>query len=126
MENLFTAIFNKWVAATNYGLTELYNTEADSEAVFPYATMTVVGDEPDWTFAEDSENFSIQFDLFSEDPECTELSTAFALLDAAFHKQNLTIASAVLISMVREGMILRRVEGRWHIRTTYLITFEKN
>lgn len=126
MKVLFDAVYNKFIADGKYGLTALYNTEADSEAVYPYAVMSLVSAVPEWTFTEDGENCILQFNLFDDDPKSTDINAAFTALDAKFHKKTLTIDGIGSTSMTREVANLFKIEKRWQYNISYRIEFQVN
>ncbi|KKN57514.1 hypothetical protein LCGC14_0561310 [marine sediment metagenome] len=104
----------------------LYNTEGDDEAVFPYATVSIVGGVADWTFTEDFEDVLIQFNLFSETPACTEVGAAFTALKVAFDKHDLTIVGYETVSFERGNANLIRVDKKWQYIVTYMINIQKD
>ena len=118
MKVLFTAFFNKWTADGKYGLTQLYNTQADDKAVFPYATMTLIGDVADWTFTETSEDCLIDIHLFDDDPLCGDILDAATALQAAFDFFDLIVVGYTTISLERVFSNFTQVEKVWQ----YLVT----
>jgi len=131
MKVLFAAISNKFLADGKYGLTALYNTEADDEAVFPYATMTLIDNVPDWTFTDKSEECFVQFNLFDATvgerfKSSDEISTSAEDLIAAFDFFDLDVAGYTTVSLTRVSANLRRIEGVWQYRILYRILIEKN
>ena len=124
MNVLFDAIFTRWAA--EMGARTLYNTEADDEAMFPYSTVTIVGDAADWTFTEDFEDVLIQFNLFSETPAMTEVGTTFEALKAAFDFHDLTIVGYETVSFERGNANLVRVDKKWQYIVLYRIYIQKD
>ncbi|KKN40052.1 hypothetical protein LCGC14_0737150 [marine sediment metagenome] len=122
MNVLFDAIFTRWTAAM--GGRTLYNTEGDDEASFPYSTVTIVGNTPDWTFTEDFEDILIQFNLFSETPAMTEVGTTFEALKVAFDFHALAITGYETVSLVRGNANLTRVDKKWQYIVTYRIQIQ--
>lgn len=122
MRELFDAIFTRWDA--EMAARVLYNTEAIEEATFPYSVVSIITDNPDWTFTEDFEDVLIQFNLFSDDPVCTEIGATFAALKAAFDKYDLVISDGTTISLERGPANLIRTEGVWQLNVSYKIKIE--
>ena len=131
MKALFTAIYNKFLADGKYGLTALYNTEADDEAVYPYATMSLVNDIPDWTFDDNFEECYVQFSLFDADVDnkfksSDDISDVAMALFTAFDFFDLILVGYTTISLTRVSVNLRRVEGTWQYIVLYRILIKKN
>lgn len=126
MKELFDAIWDKFVADGKYGLTQLYNTVADDEAVFPYVTMSLISDLPDWTFTEDSEDCLIQFSIFDDDPQCSDTLDAAKALTDAFDKFNLDVTGYSTVSLAREPANLTQVEKIWQYIVTYRLIIQSS
>jgi len=122
MNELFDAIFDKYVADGKYGLTALYNTEAKGGAVFPYGVFSLINAATELAdFTEDWENCLIQFNLFDDNSLCTNISTAYKALKNALHKFDLVIVDADVISLRKEVANLIRVEGVWRYNISFRI-----
>jgi len=128
MKSLFKAIYERWVAVGNCGLTNLYDTQAPAEAVFPYGTFSMPSNTPDWTFSEKFENCLIQFSLFSKLSSSDEVCACFELLKTAFDFEDveLSIVGYRCISLERESAILFKVEKVWQYSATYRIYLQKS
>ncbi len=126
MKAVFDAIFDKWTADGKYGLTQMYNTVADDEAVFPYATMSLISNVPDWSFTENSEDCLIQFNIFDDDPQCTDISAVYKAIKKAFHKFNLYIEGYETISLVKDIANLTQVEGVWQYNILFRLTIQSS
>lgn len=125
MYNLFSAISTRWTAKMN-GRT-LYNTEASEKAVYPYNVVSIITNVPDFGFDnEEDENFLIQFNLFSENTEETEILKTYSLLKAAFDKYDLPVTGYTLVSLVRGPANLIREEKKWQLNVSYMIQLSKN
>jgi len=111
-------------------LTALYDTEAPSDAVFPYGTVSIIGGSPDFTFTEDFENPIIQFNLFSKKSSGKEIGVLFNLLKGdkdlgqGFDFKDLAITGYGAVSMVRGESIRTRVEKVWQYEVNYSSTFQ--
>ncbi len=127
MKVLFDAIYTKFNDDGSYGLTALYNTEADDAAVFPYAVFSIVSNQTDMSgnFDEDDENVLIQFNLFSDDPKSTVINAAYLALKNAFHKFDLVVADHNTVSLVKEVANLIRVEGVWQYNVSFRILIKE-
>lgn len=128
MKALFDAIYDKFIVDGKYGLTALYNTEADDEAVYPYGTFSLVGNRTDMTgdFSVDDEDCLVQFNLFDDDPKSTDINAAYKLLKAAFDKFDLVVAGYETISLVKEVANLIRVEKRWQYNISFRIQIQSS
>lgn len=125
MKNLFDSIYARWVATM--GAIPLYNTEANPDTAYPYGTFSLVSAVSDLEdFTETWENCLIQFNLFDDDPKCTDINAAYALLKTAFHKFDLLVADADVISLTKEIANLLRVEKIWQYNCLFRITIQEN
>lgn len=133
MKVLFEAIYNHFstdpLAAL---LTELYNTEAPADAVFPYGVFSLLSNIPgDGEFSADWEDCLVQFNLFSDKTLATEVCEAFELLKGdtvvgtGFDFLDLPITDYESISLVREPANLVRVEKVWQYNVTYRMLLKK-
>lgn len=123
MEELFKAIYARWTAII--GATPLYNTEGPEEAAFPYGTIAIIGDSPDFGFDGDlDEDVMFQFNIFSDNTTCEALLDLFELVKTAFDRYDLAITGATTVSLVRQPANLQKVEGVWQILVTYMIQYE--
>ena len=125
LENLFNAIYNKWVGDGTYGLTAFYNTEADSESVYPYGVFSLVSAVPEWTFAEDFEGCLVDIRMFDDDPECEDISNAMKALQAAFDFFDLDITGYSPVKLERVFSNLSRIENVWRYLVTYQFLIQK-
>lgn len=126
MKELFTAIYDRFTKYLNwFGLTALYNTQAPDDAIFPYATLTLLDVVPDWTFTENFKDCLVQFNFFSKKPLATEVCKAFTALKQLFDFHDLSIENYALISLVREVATLVRIEGVWQYKINYKLFLQK-
>lgn len=128
MTDLFNAIYTYYLTTSlSSSLTGgLHNTEAKEDVSFPYGTFSIVSIVPDWTFDENLEDCLIQFNLFSNTVDATEVCSLFELLKTAFDFYDLTIANYETVSLVRENAILTRAEKIWQYSVTYRILLGKS
>jgi len=125
MKVLFEAIYARWLSEGKLGLTQLYNTEADDDAVFPYGVFTtnITSDDPG--FGEEGEDCLIMFVLFSKETLATELCEVFEALKVAFDKHDLVIVGYETISLTREPANMIRIEKVWQYNVTYSLLIQK-
>lgn len=127
MQDLFNAIYDYYLTtALASPLSALHNTQAPEDAVFPYITFSLISDVPDWTFTENLENCLVQFNLFSNTVDATQICALFELLKTAFDFYDLTIDNYETIYMFRENSILTRVENVWQYNVLYRILLGKS
>jgi len=126
MKTLFEAIYNRWLSEGKLGLTQLYNTEADDDAVFPYGVFSTSITEDDPGFCEEGENCLIMFVLFSKRTLATEVCEAFEALKAAFDKHDLAVAGYEPISLMRSIANMIKIEKVWQYSVTYNLLIQKN
>jgi hypothetical protein len=127
MKTLFQAIYAQYLSKPlASALTDLYNTEAPPEAIFPYGVFQLISDVAEGTYTEDMENCLVQFNLYSDKSSCSDVCDHFELLKAAFDEVDLTITGYTPISMVREPSSLLKVEDVWQYNVTYRIVIQKN
>lgn len=125
MQVLFEAIWNRFKAtALASKLTELHNTEAPPEAVFPYGVFST-NITADWTFTETSEDCMIMFVLFSKETLATEVCAAFEALKVAFDFHDLAVVGYEPVSLERGPANMIRVEKIWQYSITYKLVIQK-
>jgi hypothetical protein len=126
MTDLFYAIYTKYLSSTlSELLTELYNTKANEEAVYPYGVFALLNVVADWTFTEEMEDILFQFNLFSNTVDAVQICEAFDRLNDTFHKKDLPIANYESISTVRIGANLTQEEKVWQYNVTFRILLGK-
>lgn len=127
MKTVFEAIYTRYEnTALAVKLTELYNTEASSNAVFPYGVFSLPSNVPgDGEFSEDWENCLVQFNLFSKETLSTEVCEVFEALKVAFDFHDLVVIGYEIISLVREVANMIRVEKIWQFNITYRLLIQK-
>jgi len=126
MKVLFEAIYARWLSEGKLGLTQLYNTEADNDAVFPYGVFTTNITPDDPGFGEEGENCLIMFVLYSKETLSTEVCQAFEAFKAAFDKHDLAVDGYEPISLTREPANMIRIEKVWQYSVTYSLLIQKN
>jgi len=122
MKTLFQAVYSEYAgSALASSLTDLYNTQAPSEAVFPYGVFTLVSNVHDFTFTERFENCLLQFSLFDDSSSPSNVCDYFELLKAVFDFLDLEVSGYTTVSLVREAANLITVEDVWQYTVTYRI-----
>lgn len=126
MQTVFEAIYTRFVNQGKFGLTELYNTEAPPEAIFPYGVFSLPDNVPgEGEFEVDTEDCLIQFNLFSKETLATEVCEAFEALKAAFDQHDLQVNGYEPISLTREPANVIRIEKVWQYNVTYRLLIQK-
>ena len=127
MKELFDAVLAHYNTASIP--LQLYNTQADDKAEFPYAVVqVVVGGTADVASNKHfTEDWLIQFNLFDDAPDMAALLEAYALLIAAFDFGSLTIAGHTFLSCTRPPGSTRqtKVDGVWQINVESLVKARK-
>lgn len=127
MKVLFDSIYTLYQSDDlSNGLSDLYNTQAPPDAVFPYGVFTLVSDVQEFTFTEEGENCLVQFSLFDDESSSVRVCDLFELLKTMLDFVDLTITGYTIISTTREVANLIKVEDVWQYVTTYRIVFEKD
>jgi len=127
MKKLFTAIYTKFQADTALvgAVTDLYNTEAPSNAVFPYIVFSMVSNTIDLDSSQNWENYLIQFNIFDDDSSPSNICNIYELLkgDTAagtgFDYFDLLIEDYATVVMTREVAKLMRVDNVWQYNVSY-------
>jgi len=135
MNEVFTAIHDHFeedpLATSATHLTELYDTEAPADAVFPYGVVSIISDVPEFTFTEDFEDCLIQFNLFSKKSSGKEIGVLFNLLKGdkdlgqGFDYHDLVFMDNFQpVSLVREQAVRTRIEKVWQYNVLYRCVLE--
>ena len=95
MNSLFTAIYNKFTATTtgfyNDVSGRMYLYKAPQDAPFPYCVYFPVSDLNDVDFSDETEEFLVQFNVFSQSNSATEAGTLLASLKTLYDDCDLTV-----------------------------------
>jgi len=89
MNSLFTAIWDRFSSTTASGFYNdlsgrMYLNHAPQETTFPFCVYFVVSDFDELDFAEEREDFAMQFNVFSENNSATEAGNLLESLKAMF------------------------------------------
>ncbi|MCK5601958.1 hypothetical protein KAR91_08820 [Candidatus Pacearchaeota archaeon] len=132
MKNLFESIYAHYLTdPLSSSLTDLYNTEADDDSVYPYAVFSMISNVADFTFEEDFEDVLIQFNLYSDTSSVEEISDLFELLKGdtslgeGFDFKDLNITDYGAVSLVRQNATLIKEEKIWGYSIVYEFKLEK-
>lgn len=79
-----------------------YLNRALQGATLPYVIFFMVSDVADRSFTEQEEEFLIQFNIFTEQPDATEAGTILAALYTRYDYCTLTVSGYNFISMQRD------------------------
>ena len=96
MNALFRAIWNRFATTTGSGFYNdvsgrMYLNKAPQTATFPYCVYFSVTDVNDLDFSDESEEFLIQFNIFSENNSATEAGNLLESLKTMFDNCSLTV-----------------------------------
>ena len=124
---LFTAIYSRYVASSLSALLSgMYHTQAPADAVFPYATLSLISPRPEWTFTENFENCLIQFSLFNNESSPSDAGDEVELLKELYDFFDLLITYFLTVKFVRETVHMLRIERVWQHVVTYRILIEND
>ena len=131
MKAHFTGIYNLFTTGpptiyTNVG-GRFYLTEAPQNTTFPYIVYYVEGNDYDYQFVEDFEDFIIQFNIFDDDvSSASNIGTYFENLKSLFDWSTPTIAGYTVVRFVRQFATLARDDEVWQYTIQYQVLLEKN
>lgn len=141
MKNFYTALTTKFNALTagahNSFWTsvngQLYEGEADKDAVYPYAVFLHVSGVQADTFKNDVDEILIQFSIFSDKSGATEVHDAMTNLKSLFDDVSLTVTGGTVVQFVRQQDGLQRedvdtpsgAQRVWHYHVDYRVIFER-
>ena len=125
MDELFTAIVNKFNTDATLTAYALYAYQAPQDATLPYFTYMLVSNEPVEDFSDTSEGSLIQFSIWDDSVSpllVTQLTEAF---EAAFDWCSLTVAGRAHISMARQAeRLVQDPDGGWQYSIDYRIEIQ--
>lgn len=111
---------------------QLYHTEAEQGATFPYCVLSHVLSVPEDTFTEKLDEILIQFSIFSKKDSSVEVMDAMADLKTLFDDCSFTITGDTLVYFVRgiEGLTREEMdsdEGQsvWHYHVDYRVLVQR-
>ncbi len=130
MRKLFEGIYAKFVADASLvaAVTDLYNTEAPPNAVFPYIVYSLVSNTIDLDSSQNWENYLIQFNIFDDSRSSGGICDIFELLKGdtsagtGFDYFDLLIDSFTTVALIREVAQLFYVENVWQYNVTYILS----
>lgn len=100
------AIYQKMIGSTFGGLigNRLYERSAPYGTPFPYCVFFVVSSAFEKTFTEDFKNVIVQFSIFSESTDETEIDGIYDALSALYDEARLTLSSGTLLRMMESNL----------------------
>lgn len=112
MKNLTTAIYGKLAGSTLFGYVQgrLYKNRAPEGAPYPYLVYAVIVGDPEYTFSENYEDVTVQFDIFSKDASTTEIENIFTALTALFDNISFNPTAERVLEMQRQSYSLTSEE----------------
>lgn len=130
MQTLFNAIYARFTtlkAASAIGdATDMYNTEAPSDAVFPYIVFSLVSDVQDFDSDSLFEDTLIQFNIFSDNSSTIQVCEIFKALKGVtiegtgYDFFQLVVDDYNTLQLKRDNSNLTKVKKVWQYNVTYL------
>ena len=110
MNELFQALYNKYNANTSHGAYtnmggRFYLNKAPQNATFPYCVYFSVIDIAEVDFGEEKEDFTIQFNVFSQNNSASEAGTILGNMKSLFDDCSLTVTGWRHVYMQRVNVI---------------------
>ncbi len=127
MKKLFEAIYSKFEADANLlaAVTDLYNTEAKPNAVFPYIVFTLIVNTIDIDSSQNWEDYVLQFNIFDDSASPETICDIYELLKGdtgagtGFDYFDLSIEDYTTVIMQRDNSRLLRVDKIWQYNVMY-------
>jgi len=127
MKTLFESIYSRFADDTDLfgSVTDMYNTEAPPNAVFPYIVFSLVSDVQDFDSDSVLEDALIQFNIFSDEPSSSEACDIFEYLKGitvegtGYDFYELTIDNYTTLVLKRDTALLIKIEKVWQYNVTY-------
>ena len=109
MNSLFTAIFSHFSATTDSGLYSdlsgrMYLNFAPQGVTFPYCVYSSVVDIDELDFSDEREDFTIQFDIFTENNSAIEAGQLLESLKTMFDDCSLNVTGWRHLEFSRVGV----------------------
>ncbi len=130
MQTLFTAIYARFTtlkAASAIGdATEMYNTKAPEDAVFPYIVFSLVSDVQDFDSDSLMEDTLIQFNIFSDKSAVTQVCAIFEALKGVtvegtgYDFYELSVDNYTTLLLKRDAARLIKADDVWQYNVTYM------
>lgn len=131
MKAIADAIMTKYNAATTLKAANtggLWLEEVPQKTAFPYTTFHFISGRPEYTFTENMESFTIQFNIWSDSKSSATVLDIFDKLIAVFDWCSLTITGYTSIYMERISNNLMKNEDNtvWQQTVIYNVEAKKN
>ena len=124
---LFTAIYSRYAESSLASLLSgMYHTQAPADAVFPFVTLSLISQRPEWTFTENFENCLIQFSLFNDESSPSDAGDEVKLLKELYDFFDLLITYFLTVKFVRETVHMLHIDKVWQHVVTYRILIEND
>jgi hypothetical protein len=109
MNSLFKSIWNHFSATTGSGFYNdisgrLYHNVAQQEEIFPYCVYFSVDDIDELDFTDEREDFTIQFNIFSQNNSAMEAGNLLESLKTMFDNCSLTVTGWNHLQFQRDGV----------------------
>lgn len=110
MNSLFKSIWNQFSATTTTGFYNdvsgrMYLNNAPQESAFPYCVYFSVSDIDDLDFSDEHEDFTIQFNIFSQNNSALEAGSLLESLKTMFDDCSLTVTGWNHLRFARDSVI---------------------
>jgi len=127
MQTLFEAIYTRFTGDTDLAAnaSNIYNTKAPADAVYPYIVFSLVSDVQDFDSTNVLEDVLIQFNIFSNERSPAEVCALFEYLKGitvegtGYDFYELSIDNYTSLVLKRESATLIQVEDVWQYTVTY-------
>ena len=125
MNDLFKGIYAKYKSNTGAGtlyadLTGgLHNTVVPQNTAYPYAAFYLISNVPHWTFDATMENSIIQFSIFNDDSDVSDIGDLYKELTDLYDWADLTLDNYHSVFLRRESSNLTKNEEIWQYIVDY-------
>lgn len=130
MKALSLALLARFKATPNnfYTITsgQLFKEVARSTATKPYAVFHIISNTPDFTFTSDYEKTRIQFDLYSDKHDSSEIEDMYTYLKELYDWCSLSVSGNLFVYMKRLSARLGKdvEEDVWFYHVDYEVFIE--
>lgn len=106
--NLSTAIYTKFSTENDFKTSvngQLYENEADEDAVYPYAIYSLISAPKEKTFSEEYTNTYVEIKLYSVKDDSFEILNMYYQSTKLFHDCDLSVTGSTFIWMLKENLL---------------------
>ena len=131
MNELFKGIYTKYKSSTGAGslyadLTGgLHNTAVPQGTAYPYAAFYLISNVPHWTFDATMENSIVQFSIFDDDSNVSDIGDLYKELTDLYDWTDLTLDNYSSVFLKRESSNLLKNEDVWQYVISYRTEIQK-